>query len=213
MSLFTSSLMASGQSIQEYGIVIIPEEKCIKYAIQLNNIIAKNLPNLENVHNNWHITLYHGAYDQHDLLKIKSDINLLNYNKFDIKFNKFYITADRWVDWGVEKTETLQFLHESMVKIGSKYHKRPLDRARDIYNDVDSERKAQIDKYGVSGVMNLYNPHMTLFYTYPADSSIQETLKMIENPKYNGVTCSTSKLALGKLGYNGNITEIMYTIE
>ena len=213
LCFFAHSVIAAEHDIYEYGIVIIPEKECVNSAKNLNSIIKKNLPDLENVHNNWHVTLYHGAYKKEDLPKIKAALAALNTKSFDMKFTKFYTTADRWVDWGTEKTELLQRLHENVVKVVSPYHKRPLDRARDVYNLVDLQRKKQIDLYGVPGVMELYNPHMTLFYTYPANSSIQIIPEIIKNDQYENVICTATQIAIGKLGYNGNITEIVDTIE
>ncbi len=85
----------------------------------------------------------------------------------------------------------------------------PLARARDAYDTVDEKRKKQIDVYGVAGVMELYNPHMTLFYTYPANSAIQKIPEIIKNEQYENMICKSSKIAIGKLGYNGNITAIV----
>lgn len=129
-----------------------------------------------------------------------------------MKFTNFYTTSDRWVDWGIEKTEVLKNLHRSIVEIASKYHKRPLDRARDVYNEVDQERKNQIDEYGVPGVMNLYNPHMTLFYIYPAKAAIQKIPNVIKDKKYENAVFKASKIVIGELGYNGNILRIVDSI-
>jgi hypothetical protein len=77
------------------GVVIIPEEKCIRYAKDLNDKIASNLSNY------WHVKIYHGAYQDNTLSEIKNRILKLNPKVFQMKMNNFYTTSNRLVDWGV----------------------------------------------------------------------------------------------------------------
>lgn len=198
--------------IEEYGTVLIFEKKCTDAAIELNHELEKLLPNLENVKNHWHVTLYHGAYKNADLPKIKEELRQMIPHSLNLSFTHFYTTSDRWVDWGTQKNPQLQKLHENVVGVLSPFHVRPLKRAKDIYDSLDSERKHQVDIYGVSGVMHLYNPHMTLFYTYPPSEIIRKTIAHIKNSKYENLNCSVEEIMVGKLGYNGNIIEPVYRI-
>jgi len=205
--------LAAENSIKEYGIVILPEEKCTKAAENLNADITKLLPHLRNVQNYWHVTLYHGAYEIKDLSQIYSKIKELPLKPFTLTFTKISSTSDRWIDLGTEKTEYLQNLHVSVVHLASPYHKRPLARSADGYKDMTSDRRQQIDAYGVSGVLELYNPHMTLFYQYPPNSELQEVAKKIETHFKKNMICKASKIVLGELGYNGNIEKIVYNVD
>ena len=195
-----------GAPISEYGIVLIPSKECTNKAIELNEIIAHRLAGLENPHNNWHVTLYHGAFEQKDLSAIYNKLRSLNVKNVLLKFSKIYPTSDRWIDWGVQKNSELQALHEAVVRIASPYHKRPLKRSADIYDSLDSEKKHQVDEYGVSGILQYYNPHMTLFYQYPPSPTLQ-------NIKLDQVlrVCH-AHIAVGELGYNGNIVKILHML-
>lgn len=205
--------LAEDNDIKEYGIVILPDHKCRKIAENLNQDIAKILSDFKNVKNYWHITLYHGAYETKDLKEIYNKLKALPLKPFNLTFTKIYSTANRWVDLGTEKTEYLQELHKSIVQLASPYHKRPLKRAADIYNDLSVDKRKQIHSYGVSGVLELYNPHMTLFYQYPPNVKLQEAAKKIANKVTNNIVCKASKIVLGELGYNGNIEKIIYNID
>jgi len=198
--------------VKEYGIAIILEKKCCKLAQKLNQDISKLLPQFKNLPNIWHITLYQGAFKESDLLKIESAILDLNIKKFDIKFTKFYTTADRWVDWGVEKTDILDVLHRRVVNIISPYHLRPLNRVQDILDGIEEKMKKQIDMYGTFGLMNFYKPHMTLFYLYPPSKSIRKIPQIIEDGRYEGINYKSDKLIIGELDYNGNIIRVVNVI-
>ncbi|AVP87742.1 hypothetical protein phytr_8090 [Candidatus Phycorickettsia trachydisci] len=200
------------KEVREYGIAVIPEAKCYKLASKLNQKISKLLPQFKNLPNIWHITLYQGAFEESDLVKIESEILKLNIKKFDITLTKFYTTADRWVDWGVEKTDIFDVLHRKVVNIASRYHLRPLNRVQDMLDGIEGEIKKQIDMYGTFGLMNFYKPHMTLFYLYPPSKSISKIPQIIEDGRYEGVSCKSDKLIIGELGYNGNIIRVVNVI-
>lgn len=208
----TSQVLAIESNIKEYGIVILPEEKCKKEAERLNINIAKILSHLENIENYWHVTLYHGAYETNDLHEIYSKLKELPLKPFTLNFTKIYSTSDRWIDLRTEKTEYLQNLHGSVVSLASPYHKRPLARSKDIYKDMTSDQRQQVDNHGVSGILTMYNPHMTLFYLYPPRPELQEAVVKIENSFKKNIVCKASKIVLGELGYNGNIEKIIYNI-
>lgn len=212
-SNFSYSASAQESDVQEYGIGIITEYKCLDIAQVLNKKIAQNLPELENIHNNWHVTLYHGAFKEADLPKIKSTLLNIKVHKIDMRFTDFNTTENRFVNWNIENTNELQTLHEKVVKAVNFYHMRPLNRARDVYHLTNNKNKKQIDKYGIYGVMEDYKPHLTLFYVYPGRSVINKIPDIIKNPQYEDVICQSQEIALGKLGYNGNLIEIIEIIE
>lgn len=198
--------------VKEYGIAITLEKKCGELAQKLNQGISQLLPQFKNLPNIWHITLYQGAFKEADLLKIESAILDLNIKKFDVKLTKFYTTADRWVDWGVKKTDILDVLHKKVVNIIGPYHLRPLNRVQDILDGIEKKIKKQIDMYGTFGLMDCYKPHMTLFYLYPPNKEIRKIPQIIEDERYEGVSCKSDQLIIGELGYNGNIIRVVNVI-
>ena len=208
----TTQALAKGSDIKEYGIVILPEEKCAQEAERLNRNIAKILSPLKNVNNYWHVTLYHGAYEKNDLNEIYDKLKGLQLKPLTLNFTKIYSTSNRWIDLGTEKTEYLQNLHISVVQLASPYHKRPLARSRDIYKNMTSNQREQVDNYGVSGILEMYNPHMTLFYQYPPRAELQQAAIKIENNFKENLICKASKIVIGELGYNGNIKKIVYSV-
>lgn len=216
---FSSAILLAAQaqainnqnSTKEYGIVILLEDRCTKEAKDLNSHLAKILDKLKNVDNHLHVTLYHGAYDTKDLEQIYNKLQQLPLKPFTLNFDKIYATADRWIDLGIEKNDYLQQIHKHIVTIASPYHKRPLIRVSDVYKDMTDAQRKQVDKYGVSNVLEFYNPHMTLFYQYPSNSDLRKAAAEIQ-PYFKQMVCKAAKIVIGELGYNGNIEKIIYNI-
>lgn len=206
--------LGSQDKLKEYGIVVLPEDKCTQRAAEFNKYIAENLSNFENAKNHWHVTLYHGAYEEKDLDAIYKKLQALPLKPFIISFTNIYPTADRWIDWGMEKNPYLHQLHEAVINLAGTYHKRPLHRVKDVYGDLSKDKRKQVDEYGVNGLFTMYNPHMTLFYKYPPDISLQEAAKKAAGKFPNtNMQCAADKIALGELGYNGNIIKVLYTVK
>lgn len=156
-SLITTSFSAE-EEVKEYGIVVFPSAEIATKAATMNTDFSEKLQG-ENPSNFWHVTLYHLACSEKSLRQIVNELCYLEIDPFNLEFKGIYSTADRWIDWGVRNTEPLRELHRKVIEIASPHRARPLDRARDIYESLSLERKAQVDNYGVSGVLEFYNPH------------------------------------------------------
>lgn len=202
-------------TITEYAIALKLPEHLAKKAAEMNQRLAAALPGHENVPNNWHVTLYHGAYDESDLDQIESLVKTMEAKQFAAKFiGSKYNTGNRWIDWKVEDTDTIHNLHKAVVALASLYHQRPLERSSDplVYNDsLPPAKKAQIDKYGVTGIDSeegqFYNPHTTLFYEYPPYADLATVLDKVDLGNETEEFTFT-EIIIGKLGFNGNIVEV-----
>ncbi len=216
VSIFLSTHSGATEliDIKEYGIVIIPGKECIKKAMFFNQKLTNILKDksIEKVDNYWHVTLYHGAYRQKDLLQLYKQLSELNLNSFSLTFTEIYDTLDRWIDWKVINNDDLHSLHCKIVGIGSQYSQRPLKRSADVYNSLTDMQRKQVDKYGVQGILEYYTPHMTLFYAYPANDALQKATTVLQ-PLPSNMNCAAISVAVGELGYNGNIINILYKID
>ncbi len=211
--LLSASTAKAGQEVKEYGIVLLPDFVCANKAMELNSKIAQQLNNLVNVKNNLHVDLYLGAYEAKDLKEIYAKLQTLEIQSFPISLTTIYNTEDRRIEWRVQNTAELQQLHEDVVKLASPYHKKMLTFVSDMYKTLLPEERAKADKYGFSRVLDLYNPHMNLFYTYPPDSRLQKASLNVAQLVPNETKCNASKIIIGPMGYNGNIISVVYTID
>lgn len=207
-----TSFAVMDEFVEEYNVALIPDEKCTSEASILNEAIASYMPKLENVPNQFHVSLYTGAYRAADLPRVIDTIKSLHFRSLPMLFGKLYATDDRWVDWKVEKAPLLQLLHEEVVKALSPFHARPLHREETMYDKLDVTQQAQVQHYGAHGLMELYTPHMTLFYAYPPNRLLRTIPALVNQVPYKNLTCRAKYLVLGKSGYNGNLYFIVYTI-
>lgn len=195
-----------------YGVVIKLNSEFASRASSLNEILASELPILDNPKNIWHVTLYHGVYKEEDLPKIWDEITKIDFTNIRLNFSEIYTThtlAHSWVDWLVEKTPQLTAIHEAVVHAASPYHQAKLPRCVDAYDKMIDAAKTQVDQYGVSGLFEFYKPHTTLFYHHPRDGALDEASKALE-VTYK-MSCSIEEVIFGKLGYDGNVLEEIYT--
>lgn len=197
----------------EYTIALIPEQKCIDEAKKLNAKAASLLKNHKNLHNNWHITLYHGVFKDSDLGVIKDKLKQLHTKKFSVTFvPPVFDASDRWIDLGVEQSKLLKDLHIKTVDLISPYHVKPLKKAKDVYDSLTQAEKNNIDKYGVQGVLELYKPHITLFYQYPPSADLANAANSMKDEMKSNMLCKVEEMVVGKVAYNGNLTKIVKRI-
>lgn len=175
--------------------------------------------------------MYHGVYNFLDLPKISAKLAEIAYNTKNITLNFkndiVVVGPDRWIDINIKRFdendkvkkdyEVICDLHNKVVDTFNEYHKRPLERANNTLETLKPQIEAQdenalkiaqqIEKYGVSGVKELYNPHTTIWYQWPTDSALNDAANIV-NDNFTGFSCEASALVLGELGYNENIEKI-----
>lgn len=201
-------------SLKEYGIVLLPDSEFFQKADNLNKQILSKLKDLPNTKNHWHVTLYHGLFESTDLPFIYDKLKQLKLEPLTLNFTKIACTKERWIDYEVENNDYLQCLHASTLDIACPYHKKPLKRCIDDDKNLSQKQREQVNLYGVNGVLSDYKPHMSLFYSFPSNSKLETTAKEVAKELENkNLTCKIAKLAVGELGYNGNIEQIIFSLD
>lgn len=196
------------ESTKEYGIVIFPSAEVALEAARMNTSLAKRLPEINNLRNFWHVNLYHFSCTKSNLDLAIRELRTLSVEPFNLKFHRIYSVENRWINWAVENSTDLESLHRRAVDIANPHRTGRLKRADDIYEELDNEMQQQVDTYGVSSVLEFYDPHLTLFYAYPPNHSLSEAFEETTIEK----SCEANGLGLVELGYNGNLTEIVQCI-
>lgn len=212
LTFYLSCQAHAQDDVAEYSIALIPETSCIKKAQSLHKEIAKNLPRIKSLANISHVTLFQGAFTREDLSKIKNKLVKLDAKRFEIEFDGLKNTNDKWIDWVADKSKALRELHEQVVEIASPYYRRPINRFGSSYDILNAEEQKQVDEYGAKGVLDLYKPHMSLYYVHPENAALQKVPGAISDEKYEDVKCKVRKIVVGKIGYDGNMTRVAHTI-
>jgi hypothetical protein len=212
----------------EYAIAILPSSEGAQKITDINTKLADKLvpQGLENKHNKCHVTLYHGAYKAQDLPTISAKLGDIacNTGRFTLNFKDIVVVGpNRWIDINIKRSDeviekveqdykAICGLHNKVVDTFYEYHQRPLERATNTLETLKSQIEAQNDNalkieqiqtYGVSGVKELYNPHTTMWYQWPANDVLERAAGSVE--VNSSFSCDAWALVIAKLGFNGNI--------
>lgn len=203
------SIRADVKEQSEYGIVLLPDSKCIK-EIALQNSDADHLiDDLSILERNRHISLYQANFKNKDIDRIRKQLSALVPKSFSVQVENKYSKAGLLMGLTIHNNSELQQLHESVVKTFTSYHQEPLRRAREMYNSLPSDKQEQIDVYGVTNILQFYSPKITLFYRYPITKKLQDAKLLIESLSEGSNQCVISYLAIAKLKEDGNIKEVV----
>ena len=201
---------------KEYGIaLILPPEYSIE-AQKMNKEIAAQVPTATNMPNVFHVTLFQGCFAETKIGKLYLELKNQNFKKIKIRLAPEIKTAeDHYINWSVHKSKELQNLHKAAVKIANPYHQGILARYLDSINELNKKQRSQVVIYGMSGLLDEYNPHVTLFYFAKKSSEIKNIAKKISPPKLTKGSPAPEaySIAIAELGYNGNIEKVLYSIE
>jgi 2'-5' RNA ligase len=203
---FLSSFDAAAK---EYGIALLLPKKYSSQAKEMNQKIAAqtsatNLPNV------FHITLFQGNFSQKNVKKIYFELKKQNFRKIKITLESEITSAEqRFINWQVAKNEELQNLHKKIVQVAAPYHDGILARYSNAY-DLSENQRQQLEMFGMSGVLENYNPHVTLFYSQknPEIAEIAKDFWLLKDESFEA-----SSLAIVELGYSGNVEKIFRLID
>lgn len=208
--LFTANAIAE---YKEYGIALLPEENCGDMASKINLDIASHIPDAPNLNNNWHVTLYQIALSEKDVNKVYEYLKYLKKFPVKIIFNGIKTTQNKWIDLEVRPNKQLQKLHEQIVHKLHIKHKRPLLRIKANYYNLTKSQKKQVDKFGMPGILSYYRPHMSLFYSITENRKLEYVTSALENKFNRDIRCKFNKIAIGEIGYAGNLHTILHVLD
>ncbi len=197
----------------ELGVALLPSNEVQQEARRLNNLIANQLPEIENRDNVFHLSLFQGKFNCSDLGKLKMTLDEI---ATEITISNFLLEEELEdmginIFWNAKNDSSLQALHESVVKIFSQYRGGMPGQFLKFYESLPLNKKQQLDLYGVLGVMNEFKPHITVFYRSDSNPKTQNILKLLK-PEKSFLNFIPTQFVLGKLGYDGNIVEIVYQV-
>lgn len=210
MSLLITNI--SYAKSQDYSIVIVPDQICSKKLETLNSKLAQMFSGSDNPTNIYHITLFHGNYDQSDLATIKENIQTINESKFNVSILSPILNIEnRWFEANVRSSDNIQNLHRKIVEILNQYRKGPVQKMKDQYAQLPTQKQKLVDQYGMKEVLDSYRPHITMFYHYPVTHKIDN--KSLESLLQEDFICGVEKIAIGEIGYNGNVIKLAEEIK
>jgi len=211
---------------KDIGIVLLPNQDCKSFALEISSQIEKQLPDSVKLSNTPHITLLHvanldevdQALLQRSFAKFIKDNNNQDINLpiTGIKATGGSINAGyKWIDLQFITENKLQIFREVILKKFCFAHNGILTRINDDLANFNQDQLKQLEKCGV--VTHPYTPHITLWYVdLPHENKIVELEYVAEslNHEIKDLTCYADSIALVELGRNGNALGIIdqYTL-
>ena len=160
-----------------------------------------------------HVTLFQGTFSHSrinevfNLLKIHADLSPLVFyldKTYSIMKHKIYLS--------IRRNKQLYNLYVKILKIISPLKLRTLKRVYDDYSNLSPLEQKIADKSGTNNVLEQYNPHMTIFYQYSGDYNSEVIAKKFASDLVLTI-CHAAKLAIVELGYDGNVINILHSLD
>lgn len=197
----------SKHDFDELTIALIPEDKIVKEAMQLNGQLEQALENIPNKQNFIHISLFQGRFRCSQLKKIGIALNNIakSIEPFKLELDAELKEACTNLFWNIKESLQLFKLHADILKAISPYHEGRLPVFEDSYIKLNRTQQQLIDRYGVPHVLQNFNPHITVYYN--VDRKKVDCLTGIK-PQQSCLNFSATQLIVGHIGYDGNLEKI-----
>lgn len=217
--------LASDEPMKEYGIVLLPTPEVGVEAERLNKETAKTFPNMFNQPNSFHITLFHGRFKESNLASLIEAVKatLTDYSIHPLAVeSKPQLTpaGSQYILWDTVKSPDLLNLHGIILHTLSLLKDGTLQRCQDAYPNLAPHYQEQIKQFGLHAVLEHYEPHITLFYgEKPIKEQIEAQTQKIQQvaqslvPNKDLLKFTATTVAIGELGYQGNLIKIIERIE
>jgi len=200
---------------KEYGIAILMPDEYLTQAQKMNHAIAARVPALPNFRNIYHITLFQGRFSSGKIEELQKELKAQHFEKFRLTLGKEIKTSEqRYINWMPKENYELKKIHRRVVEIANPYRLGILARYIDSYGELEKDQRQQVVKYGMPGLLDDYEPHVTLFYFANKNPDIEKIAQKISVPEdsHEINCCDALKMVIAEIGYAGNIEKILYEI-
>ncbi len=197
-------------SHRPYNIVLLPTEEVSKEVIRLSELVVKTFPVefvLDGKTRYPHLTLYQLEIPDKSLSIVKKQLANIFKSTITAKFDHYHGAQNGFLSWDCPRNKNLFDLHKEIVKRINPLRKELLLPSKNLkYNFLTDKEYLQIDKFGSSGVIEYFRPHITITRLKSSDT-YQEALHIL--PPKKPLIVNFKKAALCKLSIHGTVTGIV----
>lgn len=192
----------------ELNIVVLPDAKTRDSAIETSRGLAQRTRTdfiLDGRTRHPHMTLYQARFPERNVEKVAAAVRMIaeKNSPFDVSLSKFS-SHEGMVWWNSDATSEVVHLHKSVI-----YQTNPLreDLTLSAFKGrkLDMEQTYNLQNYGYTLVNGLFQPHITVSHISGASDAARTVASM--NPRVARFVAS--RLALGRLGEFGTLTEVI----
>ena len=195
---------------QSYNVVLLPPREISEEAIKLSKLIAKSFPVefiLDGKNFYPHLTLFQLAIP----VKSLPDVNDLLEDTLEFtiqtQFDKYFDAQNGFISWGCQISQQLLELQTKVIDKTNHFRRnRPLPSKKLQYNFLTTKDHIQIKKFGSSGLLSSFKPHITLARLKDG-SYYKEALNLL--PLKKPLIVKFKQAALGELSTHGTVVKII----
>ena len=207
--------LCNAENSKELAIVLLPSHAINAESRRLNQQAASVLPGMRNLDNIQHITLYKGHYPVSHIADLHKAISDLNLKPFTVEMHPTLSNHENFhIRWQAKRSKELHDIHQTIVKAASPLRRGAIERMANGYSELHPRLQYQIDQYGSGWVLDMYDPHLTIYYgqaRYHRIGSLAQELTPTLAPEQLQFKAQT--IAIGELGYQGNMLNILHQLE
>lgn len=204
---------------EEYGLFLLPLEEDTRalkaLSNQLEDTFRKEDISYNPVVNIPHLSIFQGVFEQDGLEKLKAGAQVLaqRYTHVTLACDARLEDTHENIFLNFTNPEKVAPLFDAFYD-ADLYKMRSEDRLmqqvqRDVKAGVGEKAQALIQTYGLYwGVPGRYRPHITLVYGSHAHPKIPAVLDAVISKIH---TLTFTQLGVGRLGFEGNVTEVIRT--
>ena len=197
-------------AIKPYNIVLLPPKEVSEEAIRLSKLIAKSFAAefvLDGKNFYPHLTLFQLSIPMKSLPVVNDLLKNTLKSTIETKFDKYYGAQNGFISWDCQINQQLLELHKKVIDKTNHFRRnRPLPSKKLQYNFLTTKDNIQIKKFGSSGLLENFRPHITI--TRLKDGKYyKEALEALPVKKTHLV--KFTKAALGELSTHGTVIKII----
>ncbi len=198
----------------DVGLVILPEAEIVDEFNLIVSILKEKFADIvqfSDLPNTPHLSLYQFRINFEHIESLKKEVLKLKCPSFSFRMDNHLTLSGQNIFWSsreARKNDDFRSFHEKIVKHFKYFRSHtPLSQINDRLDLLTSEQKNHVSDYGCYwGIPGLFDPHLTVLYQTSTPPEIKVILdKVLPEP----TIFSFSKISIAKLGYHGNVEEIL----
>ncbi|MBD3363030.1 hypothetical protein GF362_04895 [Candidatus Dojkabacteria bacterium] len=198
---------------QRLNINLIPSDSINKEVIKFARKISRNtspLFILDNKFNFVHLTLYSPAFPKSNLKKILLEIEQLSSYFNDINSSFTSIDSHKgYIEIKVDLSPELFNVHKQIIKkinpLRNGYIRTKYSSMSPYFKEMNDEQIANIKRYGMPNIMNLYRPHITLIRLH----DFRKAKELASELKWRLQRFKSNTLGVFDMGPDGTCTHLI----
>ena len=193
-----------------YNVVLLPPKEVNEEAIRLSKLIAKSFAVefvLDGKNFYPHLTLFQLSIPIKSLPVINDLLKDTLKSTIETKFDKYFAAQNGFISWDCQINQQLLELHKKVINKTNHFRKnRPLPSKKLQYNFLTTKDNIQIKKFGSSGLLGNFRPHITLARLKDG-SHYKEALSLL--PFKKPLLVKFKQAAIGELSTHGTVVKII----